>query len=302
LLSLIHSVALVGTEARLVQVEVDVGGGLPRFCVVGLPTKSVREAEQRTRSAIESSKQAWPQQRIVANLAPGALPKEGTHFDLPIALGIVAGTGRVEPSALRDWMAVGELALDGSLRPVRGTLAAAMACRAARLRGLLCPAGNAAEASLVDGIEVVPARGLPDCIGFLRGEWRPDSVVASPDAAAAPAEDLREVRGQAVAKRALEVAAAGGHNLMLTGPPGSGKTMVARRLVGILPEMSMEESLEVTRIYSVAGLLADGGLIRRRPWRAPHHHVSVAGLVGGGTGLARPGEASLAHASITQCC
>jgi magnesium chelatase family protein len=293
-----RSVALVGTEARLVDVEVDTQTGVPTFRIVGLPAKSVTEAEQRTRSALLAAGYEWPKQRIVANLAPGALRKEGTHFDLALALGTLVSKERIPQPPLEDWIIVGELALDGSVRQVPGTLAAAIACRQGDLKGLVCPALNAAEAATVAGIEVVPVRTLDECIRWVRGRWAPPTVEVVPTIPAA-IEDLSEVRGQVMAKQALEIAAAGGHNLLLAGPPGSGKTMLARRLPGILPPMSTDESLEVTRVHSVAGLVPLGAsLIGERPFRTPHHNVSLAGMVGGGTGLARPGEASLAHLGV----
>jgi magnesium chelatase family protein len=295
-----ESVALIGTEAYLVEVEVDVGTGVPRFAIVGLPSSTVRESDQRVRSAIISSSESWPQQRITANLAPGALRKEGTHFDLPMALGVLAASGRVPSEPLAGWIVVGELALDGSIRSVRGTLAAAITCREAGRKGIVCPAANAGEAALVEGIEVVPVTSLRDCIDWSKGRWQPPEAKAT--SIVAPESlcpDMTEVRGQGTAKRALEIAAAGGHNLLLAGPPGSGKTMLASRLPGILPAMSLEESLEVTRIFSVAGLLGErAGLITTRPFRAPHHHISLAGLIGGGSGLPRPGEISLAHQGV----
>lgn len=294
-----ESVAFIGAEARLVEVEVHVGTGIPAFRIVGLPATSIKEAEQRTRSALLSSEQRWPPARIVANLAPAALPKEGTHFDLPLALGIIAADGRLDADVLGDWLIVGELALDGSVRPVRGVLPSAISCRRTGRKGVICPAANAAEAAAIDGIEVVPVKTLRDCVAFLKGQWRPGPVEGDEVAPPQIGEDLSEVRGQDDAKRALAIAAAGGHNLLMVGPPGAGKTMLARRFPGILPSMSQDESLEVTQIHSVAGTLPEGAaLIRTRPFRSPHHHVSMAGLIGGGRGLARPGEVSLAHHGV----
>jgi magnesium chelatase family protein len=297
LLAKTTSIALVGAEARLVEAEVHVTSkGLNKFTIVGLPNKSVQEAVQRTQSALVSTEQKWPNGRMVANLAPGALRKEGTHFDLAIAVGILAGGGRIEQEALGDWVMIGELGLDGSVKPVPGALPAAIACLKNGRRGLICPAANAAEAALGEGLEVVPVRTLRECILFFTGDWMPPPIEAVDFRRVPEQEDMGEVRGHASAKRAAEVAAAGGHNLLLAGPPGSGKTMLARRLPTILPEMSREESLEVTGIYSVAGLLPErAALITTRPFRAPHHHISLSGLIGGGTGLARPGEISLSH-------
>ncbi|MDQ3983497.1 MAG: YifB family Mg chelatase-like AAA ATPase, partial [Actinomycetota bacterium] len=293
------SVALVGAEAHLVEVEVHATQGVPNFTVVGLPAKSVREAEQRTRSALLSSDQRWPPSRTLANLAPAALRKDGTHFDLPIAVGILAADAHLDAAALEGWVFVGELGLDGSVRRVRGVLAASILAARPGLKGIVCPAVNAAEAALVDGVEVVPVGSLRECIAFLRGRWSPPDVPPAQPRCEPEVEDMADVRGQEVARAALEIAAAGGHNLLMRGAPGSGKTMLARRLPGILPKMSAQEALDVTRLHSIAGLLGEQqGLIERRPFRTPHHNVSAAGLIGGGPGLARPGEVVLANHGV----
>ncbi len=293
------SVALVGAEAHLVEVEVHATQGVPNFTVVGLPAKSVRESEQRTRSALLSSDQRWPPSRTLANLAPAALRKEGTHFDLPIAVGILAADARLDAAALEGWVFVGELGLDGAVRRIRGALAASIVAARPGLKGIVCPAANAAEAALVEGVEVVPVASLRDCIRFLKGQWSPPELPPESPGRELEVEDMADVRGQGVAREALEISAAGGHNLMMRGAPGSGKTMLARRLPGILPRMSSQEALEVTRLHSIAGLLAEQqGLIQHRPFRTPHHNVSAAGLIGGGPGLARPGEVVLANHGV----
>lgn len=290
---------LVGTDARLVDVEISQSTGIPTFSIVGLPTKSVKEAEHRTWSALAAAGELLSRTRIIANLAPGGLRKDGTQFDLALAIGILCAYERLDPERIEGWMFVGELALDGSVRPVRGVLAAAIEARRAGLRGIVCPAGNAAEAALVDGLDVVPATSLAGCIGYLKGEADAEPIEAATSLEEEASDDLREVRGHAEAKTAIEVAAAGGHHLLLVGPPGSGKTMLARRLATVLPAMSTDEALEVTRIHSVAGLLPErSSLVTERPFRRPHHHISMTGLIGGGTGIAHPGEISLAHHGV----
>jgi magnesium chelatase family protein len=299
LLATTGSVALVGVDARLVEVEVDASQGVPKFTVVGLPNKSIREAEQRTRSALLSSSERWPGKRVVANLAPAGLKKDGTHFDLPLALCLIAADGRMTPEPLRNWVVMGELGLDGSVRRVRGVLAAALACKAAGKKGIVCPSSNAAEAAVVEDLRIIPVSSLKECTDFFRGKWEPEPPPPARQSQVPDDADLSEVRGQMAAKEALEIAAAGGHNILFTGAPGAGKTMLARRLPTFLPTMSLDECVEVTRIHSVAGLLPERtGLLTARPFRSPHHHISMAGLIGGGARASMPGEATLAHNGV----
>jgi magnesium chelatase family protein len=291
--------ALVGLESRRVEVEAHLQGGVPSFAIVGLADRACQEAKERVRSGIISAELQWPggRRRITVNLAPAALRKEGSGFDLPIALAVLAASHQIPIPRLEEHASVGELALDGRIRPVGGVLIAAEGARQAGLDRLLCAAETAPEAALA-GIEPVPVRHLGDAVAYLRGELEAPQVVAPNGRPPPPGLDLADVRGQERARRALELAAAGGHNLLLAGPPGTGKTMLARRLPGILPPLTEEETLEVTRIHSVAGLLpSDHPLVTVRPFRAPHHSASMAAIIGGGSGP-RPGEATLAHRGV----
>jgi magnesium chelatase family protein len=289
--------ALVGLEARPVEVEAHLQRGVPAFSIVGLPDKACQEAKERVRSGIASAELEWPLRRITVNLAPAGLRKEGSGFDLPIALAVLAASRQVPPERLAEHAALGELALDGRVRPVPGALVAAEAARRAGVRALLCPPESASEAALA-GIDPVPVRHLAEAGAYLRGRLEPPPVEPPIPPPEPRHPDLADVRGQERARRALELAAAGRHNLLLAGPPGTGKTMLARRLAGILPALSLDEALEVTRIHSVAGLLPRGcALLDRPPFRAPHHTASSAAIVGGGPGP-RPGEVTLAHRGV----
>jgi magnesium chelatase family protein len=290
--------ALVGLDARRVEVEAHVQNGIPSFTIVGLADRACQEAKHRVRSGIASAALAWPGGRITVNLAPAALRKEGSGFDLSIALALLAASRQVPPERLSRLALVGELGLDGRIRPVGGTIAVAEAACRSGLRQVLCASETAPEAGLA-GVEALPVRHLAEAVAYLRGEAeifpaRPPEEAASPG----PSPELADVRGQERGRRALELAAAGGHNLLLAGPPGTGKSMLARRLPGILPPLTRMQMLEVTRIHSVAGALRpDRPLVTAPPFRAPHHSASTAAIVGGGA-VPRPGEASLAHRGV----
>jgi magnesium chelatase family protein len=289
--------ALVGLEPRRVEVEAHIQRGVPSFTIVGLADRACQEARERVRSGIAAAELEFPGRRVTVNLAPAELRKEGSGFDLPIALAVLAASRQLPHHELERHAAVGELALDGRLRRVGGVIAVAEGARRMGLDRLLCPSDSAAEAKLA-GVEPVPVRHLADAVAYLRGELEPDPPPPPRRHETAPPADLADVRGQERARRALELAAAGGHNLLLGGPPGTGKTMLARRLPGILPALDAEAALEVTRIHSVSGLLPpEHPLIEVPPFRAPHHSASTAAIVGGGPGL-RPGEASLAHRGV----
>ncbi len=301
MLAKVKSGALLGVDAVAVDVEVDMSLGLPFFAVVGLPEGAVRESKVRVMSALKNNHFVLPQKRITVNLAPADIRKEGAAFELPIALGVLVAANQLAPEPVSQYLFGGELSLDGVLRPIRGVLPLSLAARDGKFKGVIVPAQNAPEAALVEGIEVIPVRHLNEAVAHLRGEVpiTPfDRLSLAATGAGYAGLDLKDVRGQDEIKDALELAAAGGHNMIMSGPPGSGKTMIARRLPSILPPMSMDEALEVTKVYSVLGLLRDGeSLIADRPFRAPHHTISDAGLVGGGP-LARPGELSLAHRGV----
>ncbi|WP_238119864.1 MULTISPECIES: YifB family Mg chelatase-like AAA ATPase [unclassified Xanthobacter] len=293
----VATVAFAGVEARPVDVQVHVASGLPAFTIVGLPDKAVSEARERVRAALIASGLALPARRITINLAPADLPKEGSHYDLPIALGLMAAIGAIPADALLGFTVVGELALDGTIAAVAGVLPAAIGANA-RGHGLICPAPCGAEAAWASPeMEILAPDSLIQLANHMSGRQlmtRPEPRMKE---AGAIALDLRDVKGQETAKRALEVAAAGGHNLLFIGPPGAGKSMLAQRLPSILPALSPAEMLDVSMIASVAGAIDDGALVSRRPFRAPHHSASMAAMVGGGA-KARPGEVSLAHNGV----
>ncbi|CAH2032272.1 YifB family Mg chelatase-like AAA ATPase [Trichlorobacter ammonificans] len=302
MLAKVLSAAVVGIDAVLVDVEVDIAQGLPQFATVGLPDGAVKESKDRVKAALKNSGYDFPARRITANLAPADLKKEGAAFDLPMSIGILAATGVIKGERLNRYILLGELSLDGSLKPVRGALPVAVAARNAGLDGMILPRENADEAAVVEGIDILPASTLAEVVQFLRGET--EMAPARVDLQQLfsqqneHGDDFCEVRGQDHAKRAIEVAAAGGHNLLMIGPPGSGKTMLARRIPSILPPLNFAEAIETTAVFSVGGMLEPGrALVTTRPFRAPHNSTSDIALIGGGSSP-RPGEVSLATNGI----
>ena len=296
MVALVSTVAYLGLEARAVEVQCQIAPGLPRFNLVGLPDKAVGESRERVHAALAAMGLALPPKRITINLSPADLPKEGSHYDLPIALALLAAMGVTDAEQLQDWIAVGELALDGRIVPSPGVLLAAIHASAAE-KGLICPAAQGAEARWASGIPVCAAPDLVSLLNHLKGvQTLPEPQPGEADDAA-PGPDLKMVKGQETAKRALEIAAAGGHNLLMIGPPGAGKSLLASCMPGILPPLTPGEALEASMVQSVAGTLEGGRISRRRPYRDPHHSASIAALTGGGLRV-KPGEVSLAHLGV----
>ncbi|HEY6814548.1 MAG TPA: YifB family Mg chelatase-like AAA ATPase, partial [Croceibacterium sp.] len=296
MVALVSTVAYLGLDARAVEVQCQIAPGLPKFHVVGLPDKAVAESRQRVHAALAAMGLSLPPKIITVNLSPADLPKEGSHYDLPIALALLAAMGVTDAEQLTDWIAVGELALDGRIAPSPGVLLAALHA-SEREMGLICPAGQGAEARWAHGIPVTAAPNLISLLNHLKGVQRLPEPQAGEVEEPVLGPDLRQVKGQETVKRALEIAAAGAHNLLMIGPPGAGKSLLASCLPGILPPLAPAEALEVSMVASVAGTLEGGRLSRTRPFRAPHHSASMAALTGGGLRV-RPGEVSLAHLGV----